>query len=175
MHDRPKCSLRAASSSIVDVGPLSLQKQVQQGLNLELRLKNPTQMLALLASIMAMKPGIDAALRDLHYVHFARFLPSSDGSILYVITTFDADTESYIRDFAAVLAEPFSAILQFVRDAPRLPVHRYPDDFWNFVNRNNRRVGVWSAYPNSTVLEIQAGVEYVRLTQGGPHHAARME
>ncbi|MBI3792248.1 MAG: hypothetical protein HY275_15405 [Gemmatimonadetes bacterium] len=134
----------------------ALEQQVQQGLNLFLRLKSPAQMPALLAGIQALKPQIYVALTSLHYVHFARFLPSQDGSVLMVITEYDGDLESYLMDFVAVLGDAFNAMLAFVQDAPRLPVQRYPRDFVNWVNANNmQQVQPWSAYPDMTVIDIQ--------------------
>jgi hypothetical protein len=44
----------------------------------------------------------------------------------------------------------------FVKDAPRLPVQKYPRDFWEFVQRNNlEKPQPWSAYKYSTVLDIK--------------------
>jgi deferrochelatase/peroxidase EfeB len=132
------------------------REQVQTGLNLFLDLKNPTQMLALLETIKKMQPSVRAALERLHYVHFARFLPTRDGSTLIVITEFDGELKPYIMDFVAVLGDVFTAILEFVKDAPRLPVNKYPQDFWEFVQKNNvSQVQPWSAYRHSTVLDIK--------------------
>lgn len=133
----------------------ALDQQVQTGLNLFLRLKSPTQMPALLATITAQKAAVDAALQGLHYVHFARFLPTPDGSTLLVITEFDGDLKSYIMDFVAVLGDVFTAILEFVQDAPRLPVQQYPRDFWTFIEKNNlAQAQPWSAYQHATVIDI---------------------
>lgn len=132
-----------------------LEQGVQRGLNLFLRLKNPAQMPALLAVIKDVQETVNAALSSLHYVHFARFLPSRDGSTLMVITVFDGDLQSYLMDFVAVLGDVFTAILEFVQDAPRLPVAMYPQDFCAFVTANNLAVvQPWAAYPSMTVLDI---------------------
>lgn len=144
-----------AGRSNTSVSP-SLETQVQRGLNLFLRLKSPAQMPALMASIKAIQPQIDDALKSLHYVHFARFLPSQDYSTLMVITSYDGDLRSYLMDFVVVLGDAFNAMLMFIQNAPRLPVQRYPDDFVAFVEANNmEQVQPWSAYPDMTVIEIQ--------------------
>jgi hypothetical protein len=57
-------------------------KQVQNALNLALKLKNRAQMPALLSAIDANKDNVHHALSSLHYVHFARFLPTPDFSKL---------------------------------------------------------------------------------------------
>jgi hypothetical protein len=130
--------------------------QVQTALNLYLPLKSPTQLPALRAAIEAVKEErVDPALESLHYVHFARFLPNPDGTALWVITTFDGPLESYIMDFVAVLGDVFTELLQFVADAPRLPVNRYPRDFVAYVQSHDVPTGVWSAYPDATVIDIQ--------------------
>jgi hypothetical protein len=129
--------------------------QVQHGLNLWLPLKAPVQMPALLNMIRSAQPDIDAALASLNYVHFARFLPSPDGSILWVITTYDGDLEPYIMDFVGVLGEAFTDILYFIKGAPPLPVSRYPRKFMDFIEAHNLPIPVWSAYRFLTVIDIE--------------------
>ena len=131
--------------------------QVQHGLNLFLPLKAPVQMPALLALIQKAKPDVFKQLAELDYVHFARFLPSPDGSVLWVITTFDGDLEPYIMDFVGTIGDVFTEILFFIKGAPPLPVQRYPREFVAFVNAHNiPQADVWSAYPDLTVLDIHA-------------------
>ncbi len=135
--------------------------QVQRGLNLCLQLKSPAQMPALLQAIGSQQEAINQALDSLHYVHFARFLPTNDGASLWVITVFDGDLESYLMDFVKVLGEPFNAMLAFVQDAPRLPVQAYPRDFCDWVHLNNTTLAQpWSAYKELTVIDIQSVLRY---------------
>ena len=140
--------------------------QVSHGLNLVLRLKSRWAMPKLLLEIVNRQSQLDAALRELNFVHFARFLPSPDGSALLVITEFDGDLETYAMDFAVAIGEIFTAILRFVEHAPPLPVWENPDEFWDFIKRNNRvRIlglslpektdyPLFSAYREKTVLDI---------------------
>jgi hypothetical protein len=135
---------------------IGLEVQVQRALNLFLPLKNPRQMLDLLASIEAVQDDIDTGLASLHYVHFARFLPTPDGACLMVLTEFDGDLSSYLMDFVAVLGDQFNVILSFIRNAPPLPVQRFAREFVQFVHDSSEnRVTPWSAYPLSTVIDIQ--------------------
>ncbi|MEB3333515.1 MAG: hypothetical protein VKP70_00870 [Cyanobacteriota bacterium] len=136
--------------------PGAVTDQVQNALNLFLTLKSPAQMPALLTILKEQNEAVRLALESLHYVHFARFLPSLDGSVLMVITEYDGDLNSYLMDFVAVLGPVFTAILDFVKDAPRLPVEAYPEDFLAFVRQHNMAdVRAWSAYPLDTVIEVQ--------------------
>jgi hypothetical protein len=143
-----------------DVGrgfPPSLVGQVQGGLNLYLLLKTPALMPALGGALNVLKKKkIFPALEKLEYVHFARFVPAPDSSALWVITTFDGELEPYIMDFVGEVGDVFTELLQFIQDAPRLPVQKYPQDFLNFIKIHNVTLGgdVWSAYPEHTVLDI---------------------
>ena len=148
----------AARTSLLPVAaPVSvtLEGQVQNALNLVMPLKSPAQMPALLKLLLASEPEIQGALRSLRYVHFARFLPSPDYSQLQTITTYDGGLDAYTMDFVAVLGDVFTAVLRFVRGAPPLPVQQHPREFLAFVRAHNVPIGVWSAYPDLTVLEIQ--------------------
>ena len=129
--------------------------QVQNGLNVFLPMKSPAQMPALLDALKEMTPQVNDALQSLHYVHFARFLPMRDGSALLVITSYDGDLRPYIMDFVGVLGDVFTRILQFIRNAPPLPVQKYPREFCAFIECNNvEQAKVWSAYPDLTVIDV---------------------
>ena len=150
----PSLSTAQRAARVYDRGDLSLESQVQNALNLALTLKTRAQMPALLATIDAAKDQIHAALTGLHYVHFARFLPTPDFSALQVVTSYDGDLESYLMDFVRVLGDAFNAILAFVQDAPPLPVQRFPREFVAFVMANNMPAPVWTAYPHVTVIDV---------------------
>jgi hypothetical protein len=146
-------SLTAASAA---ASGTATESQVQGGLCLFLPLKNPAQMPALLTMLRVRQAAIHETLRSLASVHFARFVPTPDGSALLVITEYDGEMKPYVMDFASVLQTDFTAILEFVRDAPRLPVEKYPDDFWRFIESHNVGIEPFSAYPKATVLDILA-------------------
>jgi hypothetical protein len=143
-------------------GDLSLVQQVQNALNLGLPLKDRAQMPALLQTITSVKQTVDDALTGLHYVHFARFLPTPDFATLQVITSYDGDLDSYLMDFVVVLGDVFNAILAFVDGAPPLPVQEHPQEFVAFVKANNIPASEWSAYPQMTVIDILEAPPTVR-------------
>ena len=137
---------------------VSLEDQVQSPLNVWLPLKSPAQMPALLGLLAAAIDGVHEALASLHYVHFARFVPSPDASVLWVMTEYDGDLKSYIMDFVGVLGDQFTEILHYIEGAPPLPVRRYPREFTDFITAHNiGNTGVWSAYPEVTVIDILRG------------------
>jgi hypothetical protein len=145
------------SHGLVAPVSLALEGQVQNALNLFLPLKSPAQWPALQRVLTGAMPEIHEALRSLEYVHFARFLPTPDFSALQTITTYDGGLNAYTMDFVAVLGDVFTAVLRFIRGAPPLPVQRHPREFTAFVRSHNVPIGVWSAYPDLTVLEIHRG------------------
>ena len=163
MHPRlpsPAAPAPSPEPTRFDLG-LQVEGQVQCGLFLVLPLKSPAQMGALLKTIAGVAPDVHRALRDLHYVHFARFVPAPDYSALYVVTEFDGDSDmyeasmkSYLMDFVVTLGDVFNAMLDFVAGAPRLPVQQYPRDFIEFVMAHNMPIPVWSAAPDTTVIDI---------------------
>ena len=137
------------------------KSQVSEGLNLTLELESPLSMLPLLLAIRRLQDKTDVALKELHFVHFARFLPTRGNTALLVITEFDGDLEPYVMDFAASISEVFSAILAFVKDHPPLPVYQHPQEFWAFIKKNNKVFGglidpwpLYSSYRSKTVIDI---------------------
>lgn len=149
--------------------------QVSSGLNLVLKLETPAKLPLLLWDIVAAQPKISHALRELSFVHFARFVPSYDGRALMVTTSFDGPLEPYVMDFVIALGDVFDTLLSYVdKDyRPHLPIREHPDAFWRFVRHWNRvpfgpRDGkgeavlfppdfnyrIYSAYPTKTVLDI---------------------
>lgn len=142
--------------------PLDEPRAVSSGLNLWLPLKDPAQMRDLLLALNEQKSAINAALTGLHYVHFARFVPTPDSAALQVITSFDGEFDAYVLDFVLAIGDQFDMILHHVKDAPPLPVKDFPAQFLQFVADHNLGygqsggggVGLYSAYPDRTVIDI---------------------
>lgn len=150
---------------------LTLESQVQQPLNLSLPLKSPGQFPALAQVLVQNAEAFHQGVLGLRYVHFARFLPSADYSQLLVITAFDGDFESYLMDFIGVMAGLFNDVMVFIKDAPPLPVERYPNEFAAYVKaHHNAQAAVLSAYPHLSALEIQhlSGIRGNDLRHGPP-------
>ena len=150
---------------------VSMQSKVGAGFCLVMSLKDPTKLQELAGRLQepATKAHIGAALGSLDYIHYARFLPLFGQGALLIVTEFDGAMSDYVMDFAAVLDDEFSMILSYMKDGPRLPVSRYPDEFWAYVDRNTRVSpqfspqkfdDPFSAYADKTALEIL-----------GPRHA----
>jgi len=137
-----------------------IYRPVQHGLSLELPLKDPSQMRALLGLINQVKDTlVFPKLFELRDVHSARFVPSGNGTALWVITTYDGRLEDYILDFVGAIGDVFTEILLYIADPPPLPVTRFPREFVAFITAHNRDIGIWSAYPATSVIEIQQALE----------------
>lgn len=148
---------------------------VIRGLNLALRLADPAKLPLMLWDIAAAQPRIDQAIRELSFLHFARFVPSWDGRALMVVTEFDGPIEDYVLDFAIVIGDVFDRLLSYVDPPPRWSVRDNPSAFlryvrqWNRVPYGPRRLDgspallpsrmdypIYKAYPDKTVLDIHA-------------------
>ena len=80
-------------------------QKVSHCLNLALKLRNPYELPLMLWDVVVARPKIQRALGELSFVHFARFVPSWDGTALMVITEFDGPLEPYVMDFAIAIAQ----------------------------------------------------------------------
>lgn len=58
-------------------------------------------------------------------------------------------------DFVAVIGDEFTAILEFIKDAPRLLVQAHSRDPIAFVEADNMPINPRSAYPDLIVIDIQ--------------------
>ena len=100
------------------------------------------------------QPAINAALTKIGTVHFARFLMIPGTQYLFVITTYDGDFNAYIQAFTNLLGDVFNGLLSCVDPAPPLPVQQNVAAFQDFVRQHNVPTGLYSAYPNCTVVQI---------------------
>lgn len=140
---------------------MTKSRQVSQGLNLVLKLRPGVSMREVLTQIKRAQSKIDAGLDELGFVHFARFLPTHDGTALQVITEFDGPLAPYVLDFAIEIGDVFDMLLSNTQDTGHLiPIAEHPYEFLAFVEQNNtvlvpgRPLDLYSAYRDTTVLEI---------------------
>lgn len=135
---------------------------VSSGLNLWLELGDPTEMGELLDKLLGERDAIHAALTSLHYVHFARFVPTPDWRALQVITSFDGEFDAYVMDFVLAIGDQFETILSYVKDRPPSRVKDHPAEFLAFIRANNLgyeglgggNIDLYSAYPDRTVIDV---------------------
>jgi hypothetical protein len=142
-------------------------KAVQSPLTLVMAIKSASDfaaLSALLQKIQAAPPEqnpIWVALNKLKTVHFARFVFLDNNATLAVITTYDGSFDDYIQEFIDEIGDVFNALLAHMSDAPPLPVQQHRQEFLDYVRRNDVRAiePFYSAYPQATVLDIQAALE----------------
>jgi hypothetical protein len=126
---------------------------VQNPLNLMLTIQ-PGKSQAIADLLVKYQPMINAALTKIGTVHFARFLMIPGTQYLFVITTYDGDFNAYIQAFTNLLGDVFNGLLSCVDPAPPLPVQQNVAAFEAFVSQYNVPTGLYSAYPNCTVVQI---------------------
>lgn len=126
---------------------------VQNPLNLMLTIQ-PGKSQAIADLLVNYQPLINAALTKIGTVHFARFLMIPATQYLFVITTYDGDFNAYIEAFTNLLGDVFNGLLSCVDPAPPLPVQQNVAAFEAFVSQYNVPTGLYSAYPDCTVVQI---------------------
>jgi hypothetical protein len=126
---------------------------VQNPLNLMLNIQ-PGKNLTVLKYLEENQDKINAALTKVGTVHFARFLAIPGTQYLFVITAYDGDFNAYIQAFTNLLGDVFNLLLSCVDPAPPLPVQQNIAAFQDFVKKYNLPTGLYSAYPDCTVVQI---------------------
>src|SRR5271168_5321984 len=133
--------------------PAPVAAAVQNPLNLMLTVI-PGQEQTLATYLAENQAAINAALTKVGTVHFARFLMVPGTQYLFVITTYDGDFNAYIQAFTNIVGDVFNKLLSCVNPAPPLPVQQNVAAFQAFVTQYNLPTGLYSAYPNCTVVQI---------------------
>ena len=133
--------------------PTPAATAVQNPLNLMLTIQ-PGKTETILQYLSQNQAAINAALTKVGTVHFARFLFIPGTQYLFVITTYDGDFNAYIQAFTNVVGDVFNLLLSCVDPAPPLPVQQNVAAFQAFVSKYNLPTGLYSAYPNCSVVQI---------------------
>lgn len=147
--------------------PSGFHSPVQNPLTLVMTIKSDADSQALqqlLHHIQGLPPEqnpIFRALEKIATVHFARFTFLENNTKLAVITTYDGSFDTYINEFVNEIGEVFDTLLSHMADAPPLPVAEHRQEFLQYV-KDHDAGGLepfYSAYPDLTVLDIQALAE----------------
>src|ERR1700712_1173083 len=124
-----------------------------------------TSLKTITETLLQYQPQLDAALKDIGTVHYARVLlldasapnlqPSgnpNDSYLFAVITEYDGDFNAYIQDFVSQVGVVFDALLQFVvGGAAIIPVADHVAGFEAFITLNDvsqhaPNTGLFQAY-----------------------------
>jgi hypothetical protein len=148
------------------VAASSARKTVQSPLTLIMTIRSAEAFQALNALIQKIQSAppeqnpIWAALDKLRIVHFARFVFLEKNTRLAIITTYDGSFEDYLNEFIDEIGDIFNTLLQYMDGAPPLPIQQNRSAFRDYVKANDLGgIGpFYSAYPQATVLDIQAAL-----------------
>jgi len=168
---QPK-KLEKAFGVICNNYPLRFQRDRlinQQPLHVVLRIKPPVKENA--AKLEALTRGgafvVEDALDKSPHVHFAWFMLVEGGTHLAMMTVYDGDFDAYVEHFATDV-DLFDKQLQYLEDAPPLPVKEHPKEFVEWIRRNNRTpLGgyFYSAYPAVSVAQVHTRIGPKRAKQ----------
>ena len=160
LFDRLKYRSESAVSSV------PVPKTVQSPLTLIMPIRSREDFEALderireIQSLPLERNPIWVALDKLRIVHFARFVFLENNTRLAIITTYDGTFDDYLNEFIDEIGDVFNSLLQYMRDAPPLPVQRNRAAFRDYILAHNLGAiePFYSAYPQATVLDIQAAL-----------------
>lgn len=146
---------------------VATRKPVQNPLTLVMKIKSPEDFQELEARIQQIqsappeKNPIWIALDKLRIVHFARFVFLENNTKLAIITTYDGSFEDYLNEFIDEIGNVFNALLQHMDEAPPLPIQQNRDAFHQYIKAHDLGCiqPFYSAYPQGTVLDIQAALD----------------
>jgi hypothetical protein len=149
-----------------DANTVDRRKPVQSPLTLIMTIRSSEDFEALNARIQQIqsappeKNPIWVALDKLKIVHFARFVFLEKNTKLAIITTYDGSFDDYLNEFIDEIGDVFNVLLQHMEAAPPLPVQRNRRQFREYVKANDLggMEPFYSAYPQGTVLDIQAAL-----------------
>jgi len=93
------------------------------------------------------------SIGTLHFAHFVHL----DNKQLGFFTIFDGTFDKYIEDFTEKMGPVFDTLYSYSTDPPKAPVAKNPEAFlkWS-VTHNLAPIGLYSAYPGLSVLDIRS-------------------
>lgn len=110
---------------------------VQQTMNLvmPLRSTSPVELAKLASAVSSVADVLSTGLDNIGTVHVARF--DVVGDSLCMISVYDGDFATYIRDFIVSIGPVFDVLMTFVVDPPRTPVEVNVDEFIDWVDEHD--------------------------------------
>lgn len=110
---------------------------VQQTMNLvmPLRSTSPVELAKLANSVSSVTDVLSTGLDNIGTVHVARFDVVGDN--LCMISVYDGDFATYIRDFIVSIGPVFDALMEYVVDPPPTPVEVNVDAFIDWVDEHD--------------------------------------
>jgi hypothetical protein len=137
---------------------------IQNHITINFPMKSPADGQAIKEELPPLMPGFAKVQDALGSVHYSRFLPWQDQSLLF-LADIDGDVEKFYGDLAKSAGPVFDTIFKHVVDPPPTPVAGNSDAFIQWVKHNssNPLIG-YSAYENSSVQDVKSSARTAGFT-----------
>ena len=142
----------------------------QNHLTINFPIKSPGDAKALAQELPPLMPAFAKAQDTVGSVHYSRFLPLDDGTLLF-LADIDGDEEKLIGDLANSAAPVFDAIFKHVADPPSTPVANNAEAFTTWVKHHSLHPAhVYAAFPNVSVQDIKSCARAAGFSGSGEQH-----
>ena len=143
---------------------------IQSHITVNFPIKSPGDAKALAEELPPLMPDFAKAQDTVGSVHYSRFLPLNDETLLY-LADIDGDEEKLFGDLARSAGPVFDAIFKHVVEPPPTPVASKSEEFITWVKHHSiHPLIVYTAFANSSVQDIQSSARTVGFTGSGEQH-----
>jgi hypothetical protein len=142
----------------------------QSHLTITFPIKSPADAKAIAGELSPLMPDFAKAQDAIGSVHYSRFLPPSDRSLI-LLADIDGELEKLSGDLAKSAGPVFDAIFKHVVDPPPTPVASNSDAFIKWLKEHSTNpLLVYSAFENASVQDIKSAARAAGFTGSGDQH-----
>jgi hypothetical protein len=137
---------------------------MQNHITINFPMKAPADGKAIKEELPPLMPDFAKVQDALGYVHYSRFLPWQDQSLLF-LADIDGDVEKFYGDLAKSAGPVFDTILKHVVNPPPSPVAGNSDAFLHWVKHNSSHPLIgYAAYEGSSVQDVKSSARVAGFT-----------
>ncbi|HSY68034.1 MAG TPA: hypothetical protein VK813_05300 [Edaphobacter sp.] len=137
---------------------------MQNHITINFPMKSPADGKAIKEELPPLMPDFAKVQDALGYVHYSRFLPWQDQSLLF-LADIDGEVEKFYEDLAKSAGPVFDTIFKHVVNPPTTPVAGNSDAFIQWVKHNSSHPLIgYTAYEGSSVQDVKSSARAAGFT-----------